>query len=203
MVNAAGDRFLDEGADFRNYTYAKYGRLVLQQPGQFAWQVFDKKVTHLLRDEYRIREATKLTADSIEALARRMDGVDPDTFLDTVEKFNRAIYATVAFNPNILDGRRTYCVDPPKSNWANLIGTPPFEAYGVTCGITFTFSGLRIDPEAHAIDVGGAPIPGLYACGELSAGIFFFNYPGGSGLTSGSVFGRIADAAAARSVLQN
>ena len=44
MLNARGERFVDEGADFRNYTYAKYGRAILAQPGQFAWQVFDAKV---------------------------------------------------------------------------------------------------------------------------------------------------------------
>ena len=60
MVNANGERFVDEGADFRNYTYAKYGRVILSQPRQFAWQVFDSKVMHLLRDEYRIKRVTKV-----------------------------------------------------------------------------------------------------------------------------------------------
>jgi len=46
------------------------------------------------------------------------------------------------------------------------------------------------------IDEEGEPIPGLFACGELVGGIFYFNYPGGSGLTNGSVFGRIAGASA-------
>jgi tricarballylate dehydrogenase len=69
MVNGRGRRFVDEGADFRNYTYAKYGRVILEQPGQFAWQVFDRKVTHLLRDEYRIKRVTKVSADTLEALA--------------------------------------------------------------------------------------------------------------------------------------
>ena len=52
MLNAEGNRFVDEGADFRNYTYAKYGREILAQTGQFAWQIFDAKVSELLRDEY-------------------------------------------------------------------------------------------------------------------------------------------------------
>ena len=71
MVNARGRRFVDEGADFRNYTYAKYGRAILEQPGQFAWQVFDRKVTHLLRDEYRIKGVTKAVADSLEDAGRK------------------------------------------------------------------------------------------------------------------------------------
>ena len=56
-------------ADFRNYTYAKYGRVILEQPDNFAWQVFDQKVLHLLRDEYRIRQVTKVQADTLEGLA--------------------------------------------------------------------------------------------------------------------------------------
>src|SRR3712207_2594712 len=76
MINAGGRRFVDEGADFRNYTYAKYGRVILEQPGQFAWQIFDGKVLHLLRDEYRIKQVTKVVADTLEDLMRRLDDVD-------------------------------------------------------------------------------------------------------------------------------
>ena len=86
----------------------------------------------------------------------------------------------------------------PKSNWANPIDTPPFEAYQVTCGITFTFGGLRIDNDAAVIDTEGEPIPGLYAAGELVGGLFYFNYPGGTGLLSGAVFGRIAGTSAGK-----
>ena len=74
MVNADGERFVDEGADFRNYTYAKYGRVILNQPGQFAWQIFDQKVVHLLRDEYRIRQVTKVQADTLEELVDQARG---------------------------------------------------------------------------------------------------------------------------------
>src|SRR4029079_1022227 len=90
----------------------------------------------------------------------------------------------------------------PKSNWANTIDEPPFEAYAVTCGITFTFGGLRINTESQVISTDGEPIPGLYAAGELVGGIFYFNYPGGSGLTNGAVFGRIAGTSAAPAALR-
>ena len=80
----------------------------------------------------------------------------------------------------------------PKSNWAITIEEPPFEAYAVTCGLTFTFGGVKIDTSARVIDTDGLPIPGLYAAGEMVGGIFYFNYPGGTGLTNGAVFGRIA-----------
>ncbi|MGH3321557.1 MAG: FAD-dependent tricarballylate dehydrogenase TcuA [Streptosporangiaceae bacterium] len=194
MVGDHGRRFVDEGADFRNYTYAKYGRAILEQPHQAAWQVFDHTVTHLLRDEYRIRQVTKVTADTLTGLADQMDGVDPKAFLATVEEFNAAVRTDVPFNPNTRDGRGTTGLDIPKSNWANPIATPPFEAYAVTCGITFTFGGLRINRHAQVLTTEHQPIPGLYAAGELVGGIFYFNYPGGSGLTGGAVFGRIAGA---------
>ncbi len=196
MVNARGERFLDEGADFRNYTYAKYGRVILEQPGQFAWQVFDAKASPLLRDEYRIRQVTKVIADSLEDLVRRIDDMDRDRFLQTVREYNAAVMTDVPFNPNVKDGRGTQGLAIPKSNWANTIDEPPFEAYSVTCGITFTFGGLRITRNSEVLDNDGNVIPGLYAAGELVGGIFYFNYPGGSGLTAGAVFGRIAGTSA-------
>jgi tricarballylate dehydrogenase len=197
MVNASGRRFVDEGADFRNYTYAKYGRVILEQPGQFAWQVFDKKVLHLLRDEYRIKRVTKVSADTIEGLAARLEGVDDKGFLDEVNRYNASVDEATLFNPNVKDGRAALTGGIPKSNWANTISTPPFEAYQVGCGITFTFGGLRIAPESgQVVDTNLTPIPGLYAAGELVGGIFYFNYPGGTGLMSGSVFGRLAGTSA-------
>jgi tricarballylate dehydrogenase len=200
IVNARGERFVDEGADFRNYTYAKYGRIVLEQPGQFAWQVFDGKVLHLLRDEYRIRQVTRARADTIEDLAAKLDGVDRDGFLREIAAYNRAVRRDIPFDPTVKDGRRTEGLAVPKSNWANPIDAPPFEAYQVTCGITFTFGGLRVDTEARVMDTEGEPIAGLFAAGELVGGIFYFNYPGGTGLMSGAVFGRIAGTNAGNAV---
>lgn len=197
MVNANGRRFVDEGADFRNYTYAKYGRVVLEQPGNFAWQIFDDKVTHLLRDEYRLKQVTKVTAETIEELAGKLDGVDAAAFLEEIASYNAAVNAGVPFNPNVKDGRKTTGLTVNKSNWANLIDKAPFHAYQVGCGITFTFGGLRIDGNAQIMDIDLNPIEGLYAAGELVGGLFYFNYPGGTGLMAGSVFGRIAGASAA------
>jgi tricarballylate dehydrogenase len=197
MINAKGERFVDEGADFRNYTYAKYGRVILGQPGQFAWQIFDRKVLHLLRDEYRIKQVTKVSAGTLEGLVGKLDGVDTTAALATIRAYNAAVTKDVPFNPNVKDGRRTVGLAIDKSNWANTIDEPPFEAYGVTCGITFTFGGLRIDTEARVLDTDGQPIGGLFAAGELVGGLFYFNYPGGTGLMSGAVFGWIAGAAAA------
>ena len=197
-VNAEGKRFVDEGADFRNYTYAKYGRVILNQPGQFAWQIFDAKVKGQLRDEYRIKQVTKVTANTLEELVKKLDDVNADAALKEIKAYNAAVRTDIPFNPNVKDGRCTTGLAVNKSNWANTLDTPPFEAYAVTCGITFSFGGLRINTSAQVVDTDGEPIPGLYAAGELVGGIFYFNYPGGSGLTNGAVFGKIAGASAAK-----
>ncbi|MBI3068982.1 MAG: FAD-dependent tricarballylate dehydrogenase TcuA, partial [Betaproteobacteria bacterium] len=199
LINADGKRFVDEGADFHSFTYAKYGGEVLKQPGQFAWQVFDAKVKHLLRSEYRIKLVTKVTADTLEDLAPRLEGVNAGQFLKTVREFNAAVRKEVAFDHTVKDGKCTVGIEPPKSNWAQPLDTPPFEAYATTCGITFTFGGLRIDKESgQVLDVHLNRIPGLYCCGEMVGGLFFFNYPSGTGLVSGAVFGRLAGTNAAR-----
>ena len=199
MVNTHGRRFVDEGADFRNYTYARMGKTIMDQPGQCAWQIFDRKVLPLLRDEYRFRKVTKVSADTLEALIDKMEGVDRDGLLNEIRRFNAAVCTNIPFDPNVKDGRCTAGLPVAKSNWANAIDEPPFEAYQVSCAITYTYGGLRVTPStAQVIDTSLTPIPGLYAAGELVGGLFYFNYPGGSGLTSGSVFGRAAGAAAAR-----
>lgn len=199
MVNSLGRRFVDEGADIRNYTYAKYGRVILSQPDQFAWQVFDGKVLELLRGEYRIKQVTRVRADTLEELAGKLEGVDPKAFLEEVRAFNAAVQADVPFDPLVKDGRGTKGLAVPKSNWANTLDQPPFEAYQVGCGITFTFGGLRVDAKtAQVMDTDLRPMPGLYAAGELVGGFFYFNYPSGTGLTTGAVMGRIAGTTAGR-----
>ncbi|HEV8574879.1 MAG TPA: FAD-dependent tricarballylate dehydrogenase TcuA [Dehalococcoidia bacterium] len=199
VVNARGERFVDEGADFRNYTYAKYGREILRQPHQAAFQIFDAKVDHLLRDEYRFPQVTKFTANETGDLADGL-GIDREALVRAVERFNAAVQPG-EFDPTRLDGKRTEGVEPPKSNWALALDTPPYTGYAVTCGITFTFGGLRIDREARVRNTRGEPLPGLYAAGELVGGLFWGNYAGGSGLMAGSVFGRIAGRSAAREAL--
>jgi tricarballylate dehydrogenase len=170
-----------------------------RQPQQFAWQIFDQQVVHLLRDEYRIRQITKVQADTLQELAGRLEGVESTAFLDEVRNFNAAIRTDIPFDPTVKDGRGTVGLAVPKSNWATGLEQPPFVAFQVTCGITFTFGGLRINPDnAQVIDTDGQPIRGLYAAGEIVGGLFYFNYPGGTGLTAGAVFGRRAGTAAAR-----
>ncbi|WP_223421911.1 FAD-dependent tricarballylate dehydrogenase TcuA [Tateyamaria pelophila] len=198
MLNSEGDRFVDEGANFRNYTYAQYGAAILKQPGQFAWQVFDSKVFDLLYDEYRFHDAHFVEAETLEDLAAQMVGVDAPAALATLEAYNAAVDETVPFDPTALDGKCTRGLALPKSHWAQRIDHGPFRAFPVTGGITFTYGGLKVNESGNVLTADDTPIEGLFACGELVGGVFFAGYPGGSGLTSGAVFGRRAGSGAAR-----
>ena len=205
MLNANGERFVDEGADFRNYTYAKYGRVILSQPGQFAWQVFDSKVAApaARRVPHQARDQGARPTRS-RSWSRKLDDVDAGKALETIKAYNAAVQTDVPFNPNVKDGRGTVGLAIPKSNWANTIDEPPFEAYAVTCGITFTFGGLRIDSQrARDRHRRRSRSPACIAAGELVGGLFYFNYPGGTGLMSGAVFGRIAGTTAGQRAAQS
>jgi tricarballylate dehydrogenase len=159
-------------------------------------------VLHLLRDEYRIKRVTKVRADTLEGLVQKLDDVNAEKALATIKAYNKAVRTDIKFDPNVKDGRRTEGLAVNKSNWANTIDEPPFEAYAVTCGVTFTFGGLKIDTSGRVMDTDGHPIPGLHAAGELVGGLFYFNYPGGTGLMAGAVFGRIAGTSAGQRAAQ-
>jgi tricarballylate dehydrogenase len=133
-------------------------------------------------------------ADTVAELAGLI-GAPPEQLMDTVDRYNASIDRSTPFDPNIKDGR-TALTTPPKSNWATAIETGPFYAFPVTCGITFTFGGLRADLDGRVLNTEDHPIPGLLVAGEMLGGLFSGNYPGGSGLAAGIVFGRRAGAAA-------
>lgn len=192
MVNEKGKRFIDEGENFRNYIYAKVGKEILKQPGQRAWQVFDAKVKPYIREEYMGRTVTKIKANTIEELASRMDNIDEEEFIKEVKEFNASIASAENFNPSILDNKKTYKLNISKSNWAQTIDEGPFEAYEVCCGITFTYGGLKINTKSSVLHNDFTVMEGLYAAGEIVGGLYYDNYPGGAGLTSGAVFGRQA-----------
>jgi len=197
MLNAKGDRFVDEGIDFRNYTYAQFGRSVLEQPGHFAWQIFDAKVDDLLYEEYRFHDAHFVAADTLDALIDKLDGVDKAGARATLAAYNAAVDTDKPFDPTIKDGKGTAGLALAKSNWAQRLDTSPFKAYPVTGGITFTYGGVKVDDTGAVVHRDGGSISGLFACGEMVGGVFYNGYPGGSGLTSGAVFGRRAGRGAA------
>lgn len=193
LVNVRGLRFFDEGEDFQFYTYAKLGGIILNEPGGIGWQIFDAKVTPLL--EARYKTGTPAVADSLEALVDQL-ALDRAACRRTLGAYNAAVTAG-RFDPTVRDGLATRGLVPAKSNWAQRLDTPPYVAYPVTGGITFTFGGVRVNDRAQVVSTSFTPIPGLYACGEMVGGLFHGNYPGGTGLMSGAVFGRLAGAHAA------
>ncbi|KAI1194170.1 FAD/NAD-P-binding domain-containing protein [Nemania serpens] len=212
MVNADGKRFVDEGFDLRNFTYAVFGREILKQPRGIAFQVWDANGSKWLRkEEYADDVTTNLRADSLDSLADILATkglTDKKQFLHTIEQFNEACkdfqkeYPARSFDPAIRDGMSTQgksrSLSLPKSNWAMPIEKGPFQAVEVTCGITFTFGGLAATPRAEVLsEATRRPIEGLWCAGEILGGLFFHNYPGGSGLTMGVIMGRAAGQGAA------
>ncbi len=194
MVDINGKRFVDEGEDFFSYTYAKCGRQVLGLPWRTAYQIFDGKTRPLLRSEYN--RGFHVSAESIDGLAKKLPGLDWQNVVATVNEFNGAVN-DAPFDPAKYDGKCAARINPVKSNWAQRLDTPPFYAFPVTCGITFTFGGVGITERGEVKDTSGNLISGLFAAGEITGGSFFNNYPGGSGLMKGAVFGRLAGAGAA------
>lgn len=214
MVNRRGERFVDEGADMRNYTYAMIGREVLKQPGHVAYQVWDARTSGWLRsEEYRPEVVERVEAGSIADLAEKLSqqghgGLENrQRFIDAIDEYNHAVYARQTedeksgtarkWDPSLKDGLSTQSssgLPIPKSNWALPVDQPPFLAVKVSSGITFTFGGLAVNPATGAVisSTSDTEVPGLYCAGEMMGGLFYDNYPGGSGLMSGAVFGRRA-----------
>ncbi|CZT07772.1 related to succinate dehydrogenase/fumarate reductase, flavoprotein subunit [Rhynchosporium agropyri] len=183
-INIQGNRFFDEGSDIRNYTYAKFGRAILAQPQGVAFQVWDSQTVGWLRDEeYRDEIVEKIHGISIEELAQKCanKGLEnPTAFVQTLNSYNEAVYNHRAENNSELKPR-------------TLHG----DQGGLWC--YFTFGGLAVDPQTSGVtsSLTGKVVPGVFCAGEMLGGLFYENYPGGSGLTSGAVFGRQAGIQAA------
>jgi tricarballylate dehydrogenase len=193
MLNVEGNRWVDEGADFNSYTYAKYGGMILQQSKSISYQIFDSKVLDLLEPRYSSSEPFR--ADTLEGLVDQLK-IDKVQAMKTIEAYNAAAGRGGAFNPAVLDGHRTEGIEPAKTNWAQKLDKPPYLCWPVTGGITFTFGGLKVNEQCQVVASDWKPMPGLYACGEMVGGLFHYNYALGSGLMSGVVFGRLAGRAA-------
>lgn len=194
LLNRDARRFVDEGEDQVRLTYTKTGEAIRAQPRAWAFQLFDAKTTHLLEPRYST--GTPVSADTLPEIAGRL-GVDADALEVTVAEFNAAC-SPGEFDAFTRDGLRAAPQgQPAKSNWAQPLDTPPYVAYPVTCGITFTYGGLRIDDNGRVHDTTGRPMTGLRATGEITGGFFFHNYPAGAGLMRGAVFGRVAGTGAA------
>ena len=201
MVNVYGERFADEAFDVRGRTYARMGRSILAQPAGTAFQILDAKARKMqLLPEYD--QASGAKAGTLEELADKL-GVDPEGLVRTVREFNAAVQpGEYDPSPYRTDGKRTEGLGVPKSNYAVPIDEPPYEGFGVICGITFTYGGLKVDPKTAQVQhVAGRPIPGLYTSGEMLGGLWHTNYASGSGMMAGSTYGRISGISAAKAAL--
>jgi tricarballylate dehydrogenase len=192
VVNRNAQRFYDEGEDIWPKRYAIWGRLVAGQPDQIAYIVFDAKSLGLFMPSLY----PPFEAASIRELAHRLE-LNPDALEQTVNAFNASVQPG-SFDHTVLDGCRTEGVDPPKSHWARRLDIPPFYAYPVRPGITFTYLGTRVNADARMLMQGGGAANNMFAAGEIMAGnVLGRGYAAGVGMTIGSVFGRIAGTSAA------
>lgn len=199
MLNLDGRRFVDEGEDFKLLTYARFGREILAQREGRAFQVFDQTSIGMIEPRYELG-SKPIIAETLEELADGM-GVSRQTVVSTITEFNASI-GQGEFNPSIRDGLSTHGLELNKTNWALRLDKPPYVAYAVTCGITFTYGGLGIDLDAQVLSASGQKIPRVFATGEITGGFFYHNYPAGAGLVRGTVYGRVGGrnaAGAARS----
>jgi tricarballylate dehydrogenase len=193
VVNRDGQRFYDEGEDFWPKRYAIWGRLVAQQPGQTAWSIIDRKA--IGRFMPPVFSGTK--ADTLEELAQKI-GLDVSAFTATLGAYNAACRPGT-FDHTVLDDCRTEGVAPAKTHWAQPIDAPPFFAYPLKPGITFTYLGMKTDHTA-AVRFKNVPSSNLFAAGEMMAGnVLGKGYTAGVGMSIGTAFGRIAGVNAAQS----
>lgn len=194
VVNKNGERFSDEGADLWPKRYASWGLLIAEQPDECAFVIFDTKAY----GRFIPSVFAPVKASSIGNLATQLD-IGSVGLEETVASFNQSVTAGNGYDLSRLDGNRTVGIDPPKSNWALPLLHPPYYAYPVRPGITFTYSGLSVDDRTRVIDHNDLPFDGVFAAGEAMAGNILNNgYLAGIGMTIGTVFGRIAGQEAAR-----
>jgi len=193
VVNRNAERFYDEGEDIWPKRYAIWGRLVAAQPGQIAYIIFDASS----RNSFMPTLFPPIEAESIAALAGKLE-LDPAGLEKTVADFNAAVRPGT-FDHTILDDCRTEGLTPPKTHWARRIETPPYYAYPVRPGITFTYLGTRVNKQTRMLMKDGKPSANMFAAGEIMAGnVLGKGYAAGIGMTIGSVFGRIAGREAAK-----
>lgn len=198
VVNKHARRFYDEGEEFWPKRYAIWGRLVAQQPDQIAYSIIDTKSIDLFMPSV----FPPIETDSIHEMAAKLE-LDPPALEETLNTFNQSVQPGT-FDPTVLDDCRTQGLQPPKSHWARPLDTPPFFAYPLRPGITFTYLGVTVNERTQVIMQDDRPAPNIFAAGEIMSGnILGKGYMAGFGMTIGTVFGRIAGKEAVRCVIDD
>ncbi|MGF6428067.1 FAD-dependent tricarballylate dehydrogenase TcuA [Bradyrhizobium sp. Pha-3] len=193
VVNKHAERFYDEGEDIWPKRYAIWGRLVAAQPDQIAYIIFDSTVV----TSFMPTLFPPIAGATLAELAGKLE-LDAVALEKTINEFNAAVQPGT-FDHTILDDCATQGIMPPKTHWARRIETPPYLAYPVRPGITFTYLGTRVNREARMLMKDGKPSANMFAAGEIMAGnVLGKGYAAGIGMTIGSVFGRVAGREAAK-----
>jgi tricarballylate dehydrogenase len=198
VVNRHAQRFYDEGKSSFDSTFEELGYQIWRHQEQTAFLIGDQ--TSLSVNGFQdvtFTDVPPVNAGTVGELALGL-GLDPAALEATVAGYNAAV-GPGEFDPYVFDGKATVGLDPPKSNWAFPLETPPFFGYPLTCAICFTFGGVRTDAQARVVSPAGTPIPGLYAAGEVT-GLYYHEYPVGTSVIRGITFGRLAGAHAAASL---
>jgi tricarballylate dehydrogenase len=197
VVNTDAERFYDEGEELWPKRYAIWGGMIGEQPGQIAYSLLDSKSDGLFMPSVY----PAFSAPTWEELAGQL-GLPAEKVRKTVEVYNQSVAESGTFDPSRLDGLATSGLEPPKTNWARALDTPPYRAYPLRPGVTFTYLGVEITERAQIVRDDGQVFSHLFAAGELMAGnILSQGYLAGFGLTIGAVFGRIAGKEAAAHAL--
>ncbi|MFB6161366.1 MAG: FAD-dependent tricarballylate dehydrogenase TcuA [Haloferacaceae archaeon] len=194
VLNHDGERFVDEGQDARAHTYAKFGRLFFEQERHEVFLIADSELEEYLWPQ---GPSDPVYGDTVAEVLEELGCANPERGQETVEAYNDACPDDPDFDPERLDGERAEGVEPPKSNWAVPLDDPPYVGYPLTGGITFAFGGVATTTDAEVLDSREEPIDGLYAAGNSVGGLFYDNYPGGTGLTNAAVYGKVAAETAA------
>ncbi len=193
IVNHSGERFVDESISYKLLSDAALG-----QPDDFTFQLFDEKVRREMSAQAKrfaeILDVDELKAgkdtpycfcgQTIEEVAKKA-GVDPERLKATVTQYN----SDVEKGLDSQFGRSSLTSGYGKMK---KIDTPPFFLYPSVPRCIATYCGVKIDPYARVIDVFGAPIPGLYACGEVTGGVHGAAYMTGTAFGKAFSFGRLA-----------
>lgn len=200
VVNEDCKRFYDEGEDYLFASFELIAYQTWRYQNQKSFFMMDKTVHDRFRGSwaYETTDIPPEEADTISGLAEKL-GLDPQKLETTVKEFNAACDRQAEWDPVRMDGKAAHGINPPKSNWALPIETPPFYGFPMTANLTFTYGGIKTDTHARVLSKNGAPIPGLYAAGEMT-GLFYHEYPPATSVLRSLTFGRIAGTEIARKI---
>lgn len=202
VVNENCERFYDEGEDYLFASFEKVAHDTWRYQNQRSYFITDKPVMDRFQGSwaYETTDIPPEQSDTIGGLAQKL-GLDPEKLEETVRQFNAACDRRTEWDPVVMDGKSTSGIEPPKSNWASPIETPPYSGFPMTANLTFTYGGIQTDTQARVLSNNGAPIPGLYAAGEMT-GLFYHEYPPATSVLRSLTFGRVAGTGVAQSLAE-